>query len=55
LSHTLFSVKTTTKGEANRPIRELAEVIIEWYLKFYNLRLINRKQSTFSLFSYLWL
>jgi hypothetical protein len=29
LSHTLFSVKTTTKGEANRPIRELAEVIIE--------------------------
>ena len=28
LSLALFSVKTTTKGEANRTLRELAEVII---------------------------
>ena len=33
LSHTLFSVKTTAKGEANRPIRELAGVIFKFHLK----------------------
>ena len=42
LSHTLFSVKTTTKGEANRPIRELAEVIIELHFKFNCFQLFNR-------------